>query len=182
MTSKKKPAPKKKRAGSRAKPQAEEKPKVGRPSTYRKEFAKQAAKLCELGATDLELAEFFNVTVRTIHYWKADHPEFLHSIKGGKDQADDRVIRGLYQRAVGYSFESEKIFSNAGIVVRAATIEHVPPDVTAAIYWLNNRKSDEWRTRKAVEASGPGGGPIEHEHYTREDLKEELKAITEALR
>jgi hypothetical protein len=31
----------------------------GRPSLYRDEFAEQARKLCLLGATDRDLAEFF---------------------------------------------------------------------------------------------------------------------------
>lgn len=154
----------------------------GRPSAYRKEFAKQAAKLCDLGATDIELAEFFEVSVRTIHMWKEKHPEFLHSIKAGKDHADERVIRSLYQRAVGYSFESEKVFQHDGAVVRADIIQHVPPDVTAGIYWLNNRQSETWRTRKAVEASGPGGGPIEHRVATTDGVIAAMDRIAEALK
>lgn len=43
----------------------------GRPPTYKPEYAKQAAKLCELGATDLDIAEFFGVSVRTVYRWKA---------------------------------------------------------------------------------------------------------------
>lgn len=38
---------------------ADKRPKTGRPPTYKPAFAEQAAKLCRLGATDLELADFF---------------------------------------------------------------------------------------------------------------------------
>ena len=42
-------------------------------------------------------------------------------------------------RTVGYSFNSEKIFCNKeGVVTRVPYVEHVPPDVTAAIFWLKN--------------------------------------------
>ena len=32
-----------------------------------------------------------------------------------------------------------------GEVVRAPFVEHVPPDVTAQIFWLKNRRPDKWR-------------------------------------
>ena len=73
----------------------------GRPPTYKKEFAKQAEKLCELGATDMEIASFFGVTVRTVNRWKIDHPEFCHSLKVAKAVADERVQRSLFNRAIG---------------------------------------------------------------------------------
>ena len=95
---------------------------AGRPSSYRKEFAKQAEKLCELGATDMELAVFFEVNVSTIYRWKHTQPKFCEALKVGKDFLDDRVERSLYQRAVGYSFNSEKVFHHQGTITRADTI------------------------------------------------------------
>jgi hypothetical protein len=54
--------------------------------------------------------------------------------------------RSLYSRAVGYSFNSEKIFCNKdGEVTRVPIVEHVPPDVTAQIFWLKNRDPANWR-------------------------------------
>jgi hypothetical protein len=64
----------------------------------------------------------------------------------GKEEADARVKRSLYSRAVGYSFNSEKIFCNKdGDVTRVPYREHVPPDVTAQIFWLKNRDPAHWR-------------------------------------
>lgn len=128
----------------------------GRPTAYKPEYATKAEKLCELGATDLELAEFFDVDVRTIYRWKHDHEDFCQALKVGKDQLDDRVERSLYQRAVGYSFNSEKLFHFQGLVTRADTIEHVPPDPGAALSWLKNRRGDKWRDKSEVDIGVTG--------------------------
>ncbi|MCB1470819.1 MAG: helix-turn-helix domain-containing protein [Rhizobiaceae bacterium] len=121
---------------------------MARPSKYKPEFAEQARKLCLLGATNTDLADFFNVSINTIDNWAAAHEAFLGALKVGKEEADNRVERSLYQRAVGYTFESEKVFCQQGAVVRAAIREHVPPDTTAQIFWLKNRRKDEWRDKQ----------------------------------
>lgn len=123
----------------------------GRPTEYREEFAEQAAKLCALGATDHELADFFGVDTRTIYRWKNTREDFCQAVTIGKDRADDRVERALYNRAVGYTFESEKVFQHQGKVLRAKTMEHVPPDPSAALNWLKNRRSDGWRDKTEIE-------------------------------
>ena len=61
-------------------------------------------------------------------------------------------MSAIYGRAVGYSFQAEKMFCNKdGIVTRVPYIEHVPPDVTAQIFWLKNRKPVEWRDVQQME-------------------------------
>lgn len=132
----------------------------GRPPEYKDTYAEQAAKLCALGATDFELADFFNVDTRTIYRWKNQHDSFCQAVKVGKDKADDRVERALYNRAVGYSFESEKVFQFQGNVVRADTVEHVPPDPGAAFNWLKNRRKEDWRDKQEIEH----GGIVGHVH------------------
>lgn len=153
-----------------ATPQEENPNRVGRPQGYKPEYADQAEKLCKLGATDHELAEFFEVDTSTIYRWKNSHVEFCEAVKIGKDRADDRVERALYNRAVGYTYEAEKVFQYQGEVVRAKTLEHVPPDVGAAFNWLKNRRKDEWRDRVQQEISGPDGGPIETRSETPRDI------------
>jgi hypothetical protein len=74
----------------------------GRPTDYKTEYAEQTYKLCLLGATDKELANFFDVVESTINLWKQEHSEFSESIKRGKFQADANVADRLYQRATGY--------------------------------------------------------------------------------
>lgn len=124
---------------------------VGRPTAYKREFAQQAEKLCRLGATDFELADFFKVNTATIYRWRAHHKEFCEALVDGKDYCDERVKRSLYQRAVGYTFESEKVMQHQGETIRVPIVEHVPPDPGAAMSWLKNRKGDDWREKQEIE-------------------------------
>ena len=142
--------------------------KRGRPTKYQPEFAEQAKALCEDGAIDVDLADFFGVAIRTISYWKTAHADFLHALKAGKSVADERVERALYQRAVGYTFDAVKIFLPKDAVepVLVPYREHCPPDVTACIFWLKNRKKDEWRDKQLHEHTGKDSGPIETRQYT----------------
>jgi hypothetical protein len=140
-------------------------PPRGRPAEYKPEFAKQAAKLCKLGATDFELAEFFEVDTRTIYRWKNTFPAFCQAVVAGKKKADDRVERALFNRAVGYTYESEKLFCYEGVVTRAQTIDHVAPDPGAAMNWLKNRRPDKWREKTHTE------------HGVSDGLAELMKAI-----
>ena len=132
---------------------------AGRPSAYQPEFAKQATTLATLGATDIEIADFFDVDVRTVYRWKHDYPEFCQALKAGKDAADDRVERSLYMKAIGYEQEEVKIFMPAGAAapVYAPYRAKIAPDTTAGIFWLKNRRSQEWRDKQEVEHSGNVG-------------------------
>ncbi len=64
---------------------------MARPTKYQEAYAEQARKLCLLGYTDAELADFFEVSESTINKWKLDYPEFSESIKKGKAVADAEV-------------------------------------------------------------------------------------------
>jgi hypothetical protein len=128
---------------------------VGRPTAYREEYAAQAFKICLLGATDAELADFFEVSEATVNNWKNDHPEFLESIKQGKDEADSNVANSLYRRALGYEHDAVKIVADAktGAHVAVPYVEHYPPDTAAAIFWLKNRQKAKWRDKHDIAVS-----------------------------
>lgn len=129
----------------------------GRPSKFKPVFVEQARKLGELGATDREIGEFFDVDERTINRWKIEQPEFCQSLKVGKDIADDRVEQALYRRALGYSHDAVKIAVNAqGEITQVPFIEHHAPDTTAAIFWLKNRRKENWRDKHEFEHAASG--------------------------
>jgi hypothetical protein len=150
--------------------------KTGRPPDYKPEHAEAATKLCALGATDYELADFFGVHTATIYRWKNTHAEFCEAVKVGKESADDRVERSLYNRAVGYSFETEKLWQFQGQVIRAQSVEHVPPDPGAAFNWLKNRRGAEWRDKQIVTGED---GPLIPEGSG--DVRELAKAVMAVL-
>ena len=67
--------------------------KRGAPPKYRKDYARQAFVACsEGGFTDAKLAKLFDVTKRTVASWKQDIPEFLHSVKAGKEKYDTELV------------------------------------------------------------------------------------------
>jgi hypothetical protein len=129
--------------------------KRGRKSTFDKRFIEVAKRMAYLGATDEDLAIAFGVTIKCVIEWRAKHPQFGEALKIGKSEADDRVERSLYQRAVGYSYPAVKIFMPAGAKepIYAPYTEHVPPDVTAGIFWSKNRRPDRWRDAWQIEAA-----------------------------
>lgn len=139
-----------------------------RPTKYKEEYNEQAYKLCLLGATDTELANFFEVSEQTLNTWKKDHPEFLESIKRGKSIADANVASKLYHRAIGYQHPEDKIFNNNGEEMIVPTIKHYAPDPTAAIFWLKNRQPAKWRDKQEIESKNDSTITIKLEG----DLKE----------
>lgn len=126
----------------------------GRPTKYREEFADQARKLCLLGATDIELADFFEVHPDTITEWKNVHDEFSVSIKKGKLQADSNVADRLYQRAMGFEHDDVHVSNYQGEVTLTPIRKIHAPDTGAAVFWLKNRQSKKWREKQEVEHTG----------------------------
>jgi len=125
---------------------------MGRPTKYKKEYNLQAMKLCLLGATDEKLANFFDVSVTTLNTWKVEYPNFLLSIREGKEVADANVANALYNRAIGFSHKEVKVFNNQGEILTHEVDKHYPPDTGAAFIWLKNRSN--WKDKQEVEHSG----------------------------
>jgi DNA-binding XRE family transcriptional regulator len=158
----------------------------GRPSDYRVKFNKQAYRLCLLGATDEDMAEFFEVSKQTINTWKQKHPKFLDSIKRGKTQANAEVAERLFERAKGYSHPEDKIFQYEGTPIIVPTIKHYPPDTQAASLWLRNREPARWRDKQELEIGLPqlvlrDYTGLEHERQIEagDEFEESQDAITQ---
>lgn len=132
----------------------------GRPTRYNKRYAAEAKFLAQFGLTDKDFAEFFGVTFQTINNWKKAHPEFFDSLKAGKEQADAKVEKSLYELATGYKHRVEKplVVSDGrdfgSHVEYAKYVEQLPPNATAIIFWLKNRKPQEWRDKQEIEHTG----------------------------
>jgi hypothetical protein len=153
---------------------------AGRPTKYDEKYNEQAFKLCLLGATDKELASFFDVNEDTIHEWKKVYPEFSESIKKGKDDADANVANRLYQRAMGFEHDSEEIKvvsigGKEGSEVQRVPIRKIyPPDPTAAIFWLKNRQPMKWRDKQEIQHSGEFTPVPAFKEVSRDDLLKEV--------
>lgn len=130
---------------------------AGRPTKYKEEYCKIAERLALLGAIDKDLAEAFSVNEDTIYEWKKVHPKFSEALKNGKIIADVNVADRLYQRAMGYQHEDLFITQYQGNIISQKIIKYYPPDTTAAIFWLKNRRPDLWRDTKNIDHTTGGG-------------------------
>ncbi len=130
----------------------------GRPTDYKPEFNDQVYKLCLLGATDKEIADFFEIAESTLNLWKKEKSGFSESIRAGKINADAEVAKSLYKRATGYQYDEityEKVGEGQTLTEVAETglesvksdlykkkvvTKEVAPDVAAQNIWLKNRR------------------------------------------
>ena len=109
--------------------------------------------LAAMGATNEEIAKAMGVSKRTIIRWSQEHESFGEALARGKGVSDAKVVRSLYQRAVGYEYEEEKRIveydkeGNIKPVKVEKTKKHVPPDVGAQCFWLKNRQRSMWQDR-----------------------------------
>jgi len=125
----------------------------GPPSKYKPDFAQRAFQYALLGYTDIEISETFGVSPATITYWKRHKPSFKAALLKGRGEADGKMAKSLYQRGIGYDYETEKVFiTKDGDLVRTMVKQHAPPDVNACSLWLRNRQPHLWRDR------------VEHQH------------------
>lgn len=104
------------------------------------------------GATDQEIADAFGVSRMTISRWKKKYPDFAKALAKGKNAADAKVEKSLFDRCIGYEYEEEEklIEVHKDGTSKIGTIrtrkKRVLPDTMAIMYWLNNRSRDtgEW--------------------------------------
>jgi hypothetical protein len=130
-------------------------PGPGRKSLYQERFADMARKLCLLGATDEELANFFEVNVATIYRWKDEHAAFCEAIRAGKVQADANVADSLYKLATGHHVQAEKLVKKSTGEFEAIRFQqYIPGDAGAAYRWLLNRRRQDWSDKQTIEHTG----------------------------
>lgn len=129
----------------------------GRPTEFRPEYCEQVEKLCRLGATNPDIADFFGVARSTIDLWMVKHPEFSGAVKKGRIVADMEVANSLYRKATGFHYQSEVATKDGPVELTM----FAQPDTTAAIFWLKNRRREHWSDTRREEISGPDGRTIE---------------------
>lgn len=113
------------------------------------------------GLTDEQIAGNMGINVRTLYNWKKKSILIFQSLKVGKEVADIEVENALRKKALGFR-ETEQAVSTRKIVEyengkRAREVtepvvteveKYFPPDTTAAIFWLKNRKPEQWRDKR----------------------------------
>jgi transposase-like protein len=123
----------------------------GRKLKFKSAFIGVARKACERGFTDQEVADLLGVNASTFYRWRVQYPQFARVVRLGKEMADVRVERSLYERAIGYSYEAQKAVMTRHGQEILRWREHLPPDVGAAMAYLKNRRPDRWRDTRRIE-------------------------------
>lgn len=123
----------------------------------------------EGGLTDNDIAHNLGIGRSTFYAWKKEHIDFSNALKTGKEVADQIVENKLYQRACGYEYDEvvfEKVDNKVNLEMaddklittdtykKKITRKFIPPDVTAQIFWLKNRRSDLWRDKQDISIQG----------------------------
>lgn len=141
------------------------------------------------GLTDKQIAKNLGISESTLNDYKKKHPEFLESLKGGKEIVDFEVENALLKRALGYKYTEvtkERIlrkdergqplvdihgFPTYEMVVTKTVKKEVAPDTTAQIFWLKNRKPKQWRDKQDIEHSGNVTVNNPYKDLSTEDLR-----------
>ena len=96
------------------------------------------------GLTDEQIAKNIGINRTTLYDWKKKEVNIADALKKGKEVIDFEVENALLKRALGYEYE-EETYEN-GILTKKVK-KQVPPDTTAQIFWLKNRKPNNWKDR-----------------------------------
>lgn len=139
------------------KPKTATRGKGGRPTRYRTEYVEDVFELCLAGLTEEEIAEVFEVSVVTLRNWKKRYPQFLSAVRRGKSIADGKVAKSLYNRAIGMEVPENHVHLHGGKATVTCTRKYLPPDVSAARFWLKNRRSSSWSENTTVLGSEEAG-------------------------
>lgn len=102
------------------------------------------------GLTDAQIAHNCGVGADTIGIWRKKYPQINDALKKGKEVVDIEVENALLKAALGYEYEETKtVIEQLPDGTKKQHIEktkrYSKPDSTAQIFWLKNRKPDEWR-------------------------------------
>lgn len=130
------------------------------------------------GLTDEQIAHNMGISPSTLYEWKKKYPEILEALKKGKEVVDREVENALLKRALGYEYEEVKQIiekdENGKDRKRVEKItKHVPPDTGAQIFWLKNRKPNEWRDKRDVSVDGTIDTKVSKLDSILKQLKEE---------
>lgn len=107
------------------------------------------------GLTDEQIAEKIGIRRPTLYDWKKKYSDISDALKRGKEVVDRQVENALLKRALGYEFkEITQELTEDGMRVTKVITKQQAPDTTAQIFWLKNRKPEEWRDKKETEVSG----------------------------
>ena len=129
------------------------------------------------GLTDEQIAHNIGITAKTLYEWKNKYSKFSETLKRGKEVVDRQVENALLKRALGYEVTevTEEYIEELGrMEVTKRVTKHIAGDTTAQIFWLKNRKPEEWRDKRDVQVAAEVHNPFKK--LTTEELKKLIES------
>lgn len=106
------------------------------------------------GLTDEQIANNMGITRKTLYEWMNKYSDISDNLKIGKEDADLIVENALFKSACGYDYEetTEELkwdhkTSSWVMMVTKRQKKHMPASQTAQIFWLKNRRAENWRDK-----------------------------------
>ncbi len=113
------------------------------------------------GLTDEQIAKNMGISRSTLAEWKNKYSDISDTLKKGKDEVDIEVENKLLKRALGYEYTettSERVLNKETgefeFVLTKSVTKEVVPDTTAQLFWLKNRRPEQWRDKKDIDVNG----------------------------
>lgn len=103
------------------------------------------------GLTLDQIAGNLRISKTTLIKYRGEHNELMNALKSGKEESDTAVVNALFRSAIGFSY-TEEMITPQGRVVEVHKFQ--APSTTAQIFWLKNRRPEQWRDKREVEHGG----------------------------
>lgn len=118
------------------------------------------------GLTREQIAHNIGINVKTLWEWENKYDPISNALKRGMAPVDIEVENMLLKRAMGYTYTetTEEVYTYDEIDPKTGkpkvkekhvkrVTKEIPPDTTAQIFWLKNRRPDLWRDRHENDVS-----------------------------
>lgn len=127
---------------------------------YHPSYAARARDLCMTGCSEVEIAKILGLSIGMLRAWRARYDEFDYAWTDGCAIADTKVVAALHKRACGY----DKIKWKETKDGMMQELVHVEPNVQACIFWLTNKRPEQWKKADPdiPPLGGPGSQPLEN--------------------
>nr|DAL87869.1 MAG TPA: terminase small subunit [Caudoviricetes sp.] len=128
------------------------------------------------GLTDEQIANNIGINRDTLYTWKKKYPDISDALKKGKEVVDYQVENVLLRKALGMEYQEELMEPDGSI---QTVTRKMPPDTTAIIFWLKNRRPDRWRDKQEIEHSGTMNNNVNLSGLSLEELRAIAKDETD---
>lgn len=140
------------------------------------------------GLSNKQIAHNIGISEVTFYAWQKEHAKFSKAVKKGKEVIDREVENALLKRALGYEAEETKTYfkkSKNGEETKhiEKTKKHIAADTTSMIFWLKNRKPDEWNDRREITHTGSIDSNVKmFETVSTDELRDIVSDVKDILR